>query len=167
MGVPSDHTARGSIWYTTVWGERPMTSALSTTLVSSCGVRSGPTRNTCAQMALPSMRPAGVSPAAVWSLSVVGTWSRATVAVPPLLGTNSGAGRGWAALDATAPVLGLETELHADATTHTTKAAVTPLARRRPIAPDSRRPPVTGAGARRSPPARPAVTAGAGPRSQW
>ena len=41
MGTPSDHTARGSILYTTVWGERLTTSALSTTLVSSCGLSPG------------------------------------------------------------------------------------------------------------------------------
>lgn len=139
-----------------------MTSALSTMLVSSCGVRLGPTLNTWAQMALPTISPAGVSPATVWTLSDVGTWSRATVALPPTVGTNSGALWPRLFVSADAPP---ESEPHADTTTHSaTKAHRLPVPK--PPTPRGRRR-EPGAAARALPPAWPGVTAGAGPKSQW
>src|SRR5579863_7319052 len=154
MGTPSDHTARGSIWYTTVWGERLTTSALSTTLVSSWGARPGPTRKTWAQMALPSIRPAAVAPATVWSFSVVGTWSSAMVTVPPVVGTNRGGAFVVTVVRADAP---LAPGPHADADTHSATTVTSVPGRSRGTPPRCRGWSVAGAGARPLPPASPAV----------
>src|ERR1700733_1645218 len=49
IGVPSDQTALGLIWYTTVCGLVFVILALVTTLVFSCGFRPGVTTNVIGQ----------------------------------------------------------------------------------------------------------------------
>ena len=159
MGTPSDHTARASILYTTVWGLKLMTSALSTTLVSSWGTRPGPTRNTWGHTALATMRPSGVSPATVWSFKVVGTWSSATVTAPPAVGTKRGAPVVVVVAVRVAPE-------HATRITAVVTSTAGTAARRRRVG-DLRPSSVAGPAARPLPPGPPAVTAIAGPGSRW
>ena len=58
--------------------------------MSSLGLSPGPTWKTWTQTVLATIRPASVSPATVWSFSVRGMESSATVAVPPRPATRRG-----------------------------------------------------------------------------
>ena len=85
IGTPSDQTAFGLIWYTTVCGFVLTTLALVTTSVLSVGLRSGWTVNTRGSVwSRISVRTNSLSPASS-ELKPGTSSSRANVSVPPLL----------------------------------------------------------------------------------